>query len=108
MYYEDGSVYEGEWLNGQRNGLGMIRFQNENRYEGTWKNDLKHGDGKYFYFDKGQLLLGTWVEDIAKCGEMVDFNRDTAVSATQYPIPELKLVDSSEVLAKAREWFKSS
>jgi len=108
MYYEDGAVYEGEWLNDQRNGSGMMRFRDENRYEGSWKDDMKHGDGKYFYLDKGQLLLGTWVKDIAKCGEMKDFNRDIATDATQYPIPELKMVDSNEVLEKAREWFKSS
>ena len=62
----------------------------ENRYEGQWKDDLKHGDGKYFYLDKGQVLLGTWVDNIAKCGEMIDFNRETAADATQYPIPEVR------------------
>ena len=27
-----------------------------NRYEGMWLNDMKHGDGKYFYLDKGQVF----------------------------------------------------
>ena len=26
MYYEDGSIYEGEWLEDQRNGSGMLRL----------------------------------------------------------------------------------
>ena len=28
MYYEDGSVYEGEWYNDMRNGSGMLRLGN--------------------------------------------------------------------------------
>ena len=26
MYYSDGSVYEGEWFNGMKNGQGMLRL----------------------------------------------------------------------------------
>lgn len=107
MYYEDGSVYEGEWYQDKRNGIGMLRLSNENRYEGEWKDDMKHGDGKYYYLDKGQLLTGMWVNDIAKCGEIIDFNREGAVDATQYPLPEVKLCDANEVLERAREWFQS-
>lgn len=42
----------------------------ENRYEGEWKDDKKHGNGKYYHLDKGQVFIGTWVDDIAKCGVM--------------------------------------
>merc|ERR1712224_206724 len=105
MYYEDGSTYEGEWYNDKRNGCGMLRLPNDNRYEGEWKDDKKHGDGKFYYLDTGQLLLGTWVDDIAKCGVMKDFNRKTAFEATQYPIPELKLKDYEEVVSAARRNF---
>ena len=57
---------------------------------------------------QGHLLLGTWVDDIAKCGEIIDFDRHSASNVAQYPLPELKLLDADEVLQKAREWFKSS
>lgn len=63
----------------------------ENRYEGEWKDDKKHGNGKYYHLDKGQVFIGTWVDDIAKCGVMEDFNRDTATNPTKYPIPEVEL-----------------
>ena len=46
-----------------------------------------------------------WAENIPKCGEMKDFNRDTAGDATQYPVPELKLKDYHEVLDTARKMF---
>jgi hypothetical protein len=52
---------------------------NGNRYEGDWENDAKHGDGKFFYLDKGQLLSGTWVNGTGKCGEFIDLQRQNAV-----------------------------
>ena len=66
---------------------------NENRYEGSWKNDKKNGPGKYYYLDTGQLFQGVWVDDIAKCGTMEDFNRDTAPEPTVYPIPQVSFID---------------
>jgi len=107
MYYTDGSVYEGEWFDDKRNGTGMERIANQNRYEGEWKDDQKHGEGKFYHLDKGQVFIGTWVNNIGKCGIMEDFNRNTAVSATKYPIPELKLLDSANVLRDAKDNVQS-
>ena len=102
MYFADGSVFEGEWSCNMRNGSGMLRLANENRYEGNWHDDKKHGDGKFYHLDKGQVFIGTWLEGVAKCGEMKDFGREGAPNATQYPIPQLKLEDSASVLEGAR------
>ena len=63
---------------------------NENRYEGSWKDDKKHGEGKFFYLNKGQLYIGVWVDDIAKCGTMEDFGREGAPQPTIYPIPKVR------------------
>jgi hypothetical protein len=54
-----------------------------------WKDDKKHGEGKFFYLNKGQLYIGVWVEDIAKCGTMEDFGREGAPQPTIYPIPKV-------------------
>ena len=62
----------------------------ENRYEGSWKVDKKNGPGKFFYLDKGQVYEGVWVDDIPKCGTVVDFGRDGAPDPTTYPIPEVR------------------
>ena len=62
---------------------------NSNRYEGTWNKDMKNGPGKFFYNDKGQMYEGTWVDDVARCGEMIDICRETAPDATPYPIPSV-------------------
>ena len=68
---------------------------NGNRYEGSWKNGVKNGSGKFFYLDKGQVYEGTWVDDLAKCGQMKDWNRDTAPDATQFPLPPVSNATAS-------------
>ena len=67
----------------------LFFLENENRYEGQWKDGMKHGEGKFYHYSKGQVFVGTWLNDVAKCGVMKDFNRETADEATQYPLPEV-------------------
>ena len=45
MYYANGDIYEGEWLDDMRHGKGMLRLANTNRYEGEWKNNKMCGNG---------------------------------------------------------------
>lgn len=87
MYYTDGSVYEGEWYNDQRNGKGVLKLANGNRYEGMWEGDQKNGPGKFLYMDKGQVYTGNWKDGIAKCGILEDFNREEAPNPPRYPLP---------------------
>ena len=65
---------------------------NENRYEGSWKEDKKHGDGKFYFLDSGQLYIGTWVNDIPKCGTCEEFGKETATNPSPYPLPEVRFV----------------
>ena len=44
--YQDGSVYEGRFLENTRHGLGKIEFKSENVvYQGDWRNNAMHGQG---------------------------------------------------------------
>ena len=63
--------------------------ENGNRYEGNWQRGVKNGSGRFFHLDHGQLFEGFWVDDVAKCGTMIDFGRDEAPQPTQFPIPEV-------------------
>jgi len=69
--------------------LNLCSLANENRYEGTWRDDKKNGPGKYYYLTHGQMYEGVWLDDVAKCGTMKDFDRDNASEPTQYPIPKV-------------------
>nr|KAF6282520.1 MORN repeat containing 3 [Myotis myotis] len=42
----------------------------------------------------------------AKCGTMIDFGRDEAPAPTQFPIPQVKIVDPDGVLEEALAMFK--
>lgn len=79
MQYENRTVYDGQWQNGKRTGLGTLwispneyfhglwkfdepirgikHFENGDWYEGTFKNGKFHGYGHYFY-SSGVLFDG--------------------------------------------------
>lgn len=38
---EDTLLYEGEWKDGSKNGLGTYHYDEEYVFEGRWKNDRK-------------------------------------------------------------------
>uniref|UniRef100_A0A2I3G3W8 MORN repeat-containing protein 3 n=1 Tax=Nomascus leucogenys TaxID=61853 RepID=A0A2I3G3W8_NOMLE len=108
MYYSNGDIYEGQWENDKPNGEGMLRLKNGNRYEGCWERGMKNGAGRFFHLDHGQLFEGFWVDNMAKCGTMIDFGRDEAPEPTQFPIPEVKILDPDGVLAEALGMFRKT
>lgn len=59
LNYTNGDKYEGEVLNGQREGYGIYFYQNGDRYEGIWLKNKKHGLGNMFYKD-GSMYVGQW------------------------------------------------
>ena len=54
--------YDGDYMNGERNGYGECAYDNGDKYTGTWKDGAANGGGRYdfarggFYF--GQFLNG--------------------------------------------------
>lgn len=42
--YDDGSTYEGQVIEGRRQGRGVWKFA-QGQYEGQWKDDMQHGSG---------------------------------------------------------------
>ena len=56
--YKNGK-YEGEYLNGKREGKGIYKYNNGDKYEGEYKNDLKDGNGKYIY-KNGDIYTGEY------------------------------------------------
>ena len=46
MRFDNGAIYEGQWMNGKKDGRGILIWANSAwRYEGMFKNDMKHGIG---------------------------------------------------------------
>jgi len=105
MYYNDGAVYEGRWDNDMRDGEGTLKLKNNNRFEGSWSLDAKNGAGCHYYLDRGQVYEGVWVDNVPKCGEMKDVDRDIAPRPTEYPIPCVQLAEPDMVVNMAKESF---
>lgn len=64
VIYEDGSMYIGDWKDGNRNGIGKyISKDGRSVYEGEWKDDKRNGKGTQTYED-GTKYEGEWREDL--------------------------------------------
>jgi len=59
--YSDGTVYEGEFLNGQPHGEGICLYANGDKYVGSWYRHQPNGTGKMEY-QNGDILDGSWQE----------------------------------------------
>ena len=58
---ENGALYEGEWKEHKKNGVGKYTFATGEVYKGEFKNDKLHGRGKLLKLN-GEIVRGTWVE----------------------------------------------
>jgi hypothetical protein len=55
-------VYEGEMLQGERDGQGICLYNNGTLYEGQWKQNKEHGRGTLFSGDRQRVLYqGEWL-----------------------------------------------
>ena len=61
--YSNGDRYEGEFLNGKKNGYGIFFNNNGDRYEGNWSNGWINGYGTY-YFRDGNIYQGYFLKAI--------------------------------------------
>ncbi|XP_012251498.2 MORN repeat-containing protein 3-like [Athalia rosae] len=123
-WYIDGSYYEGNFWQNNRHGFGRMWYGNGDFYQGMWKMDLHHGDGMlvkangnryegyffhgkkqgrgiYYHINTGQIQEGCWDNDVCVVGTMEDlYWRQSAHHSTFYPIPENKLLDSGDIIAR--------
>ena len=77
MQYTNG-FYEGEWKNNNREGKGKMTWtQHPNKgdvYDGEWKDDTMHGKGIY-QFHNGRWYNGDWVDgDMYGWGTLKDYD----------------------------------
>merc|ERR1712173_28010 len=119
MLYSNKELYDGDWAEGKRNGFGTLSKLDKKIYVGGWKDDLrdgkgmnyysdfeffdgkKNGHGSFFYRTTAQIYKGVWKDNIPKCGEFSDMDREKAPKCTEFEIPEIELKDSRKVLTDA-------
>jgi hypothetical protein len=54
--------YHGSWRANFKDGLGVFFYQNGDRYEGSWVHGHRTGKGSHFYAS-GDVYVGDWIED---------------------------------------------
>ena len=60
--WNDGSRYEGYWINDKTNIKGKLKHNDGDIYDGEWYDDKANGHGIYFYKD-GSKYDGEWKND---------------------------------------------
>ena len=101
-----GGVFEGEWFADKCHGFGVFDYPNGDHFEGLWVDGLKEGLGVHFYFDREKRTHtkrydGEWIDGTPKCGAYTEMPPDALVpeSQTPDPLPASGLVDPNGVLA---------
>ena len=46
-YFQDGRIFEGDYLNGRKNGAGKFTWPNGKIFEGDFRDGKQHGVGTY-------------------------------------------------------------
>ena len=61
-YYKLGTIYEGDWKEDKKTGLGIEKMCNGDLYEGEFKNGKKNGIGVYYWNDNS-IYFGEWLDN---------------------------------------------
>ena len=76
--YSDGSDYNGNYLEGKREGQGIYTFDNGDYYDGQWKNDLMSGGIIDIGSDNGWMYIDNTYDDAENldCERLFEVNFD--------------------------------
>ncbi len=55
-------MYNGEWLNNRKNGIGSLKFADGDHYTGQFCDDKFNGQGTYITAE-GKVISGEWVNN---------------------------------------------
>jgi len=75
LKFEDGTIYKGEFKNDKFNGKGKIIFSNGREYEGEFKNNKMDGEGKFTWED-GKQYIGKYNDNIKQGRGKLCWNND--------------------------------
>lgn len=61
---EGADRYEGDLVNGVREGSGKMVYASGNIYSGEWHNGMKHGLGEFIFTATGERYVGEFEDDV--------------------------------------------
>lgn len=79
--YANGDIYDGDLVDGIKNGYGVLVYANGERYAGDWKDGIYHGDGVLEYIN-GERYDGHWKDGIYHGRGTKNFRNGTKYEGT--------------------------
>ena len=61
--FADGGQYEGAWKDGRYDGFGECTWEDKRKYRGEWRNGMAHGRGIETYPNGNIRHEGQWIDD---------------------------------------------
>ena len=58
------SVFNGEYLDDNANGFGVMNHKGGSYYEGEWRDNKAHGKGKYVFENESSVYIGDFSQDL--------------------------------------------
>lgn len=88
MYYStddsyNRKYYDGDWVNGIREGNGTLVWTNGAKYVGAWKDDCCNGYGVNYYTN-GEIYEGNWLNDKRHGKGKITFAKDNSYNRKYY------------------------
>ena len=78
----DQLIFEGEYLNGERNGKGIEYYINGDKlFEGGYLNGKRHGEGKEYYFFGGFAFRGEYLNGLKWKGKRTEYYENGKVKS---------------------------
>ena len=75
LKFEDGTIYKGEFKEDKFDGKGKIIFSNGREYEGEFKNNKMDGDG-VFKWEDGKKYVGNYIDNIKQGHGRLSWNEN--------------------------------
>ena len=64
LYYKNGTIkYDGDFVNGRKEGNGKYIYEDGNYYIGEWLNNRKNGRGILYKSDGNIIYTGVFIND---------------------------------------------
>ena len=86
----DGSIYEGEYKDGEKNGHGVYKNASGGFYEGEYKNDKRNGQGVYKWADDSEFKGQFFNDEIKGQGQYIDSKTGKQLEGSNFKQDKIK------------------
>lgn len=76
LVWPDGAIYQGQWVDEKRDGLGLFTYPDQSLFTGQWSRDHRvDGPGKMRYYN-GDMYDGQFMDDKRHGEGTIEYGQD--------------------------------